>query len=84
MKQIATALFGIVAIVTIVAFFFTLRQITRQEARLTDNLRQRSVLLAESLRDTIEPYFINDESDAHLQKTINKFSDRERKIYLAK
>ncbi len=83
MKQIATALFGIVAIVTIVAFFFTLRQITRQEARLTDNLRQRSVLLAESLRDTIEPYFINDESDAHLQKTINKFSDRERIFGLA-
>lgn len=77
MKQIITALLIIVLIVSLIAVAFTINQVKNEEQRLTTDLQHRSTLLAESLRETIEPNFIN-KSDQYLQTIVEKFADRER------
>ena len=59
MKQIITALLIIVLTVSLIAVTFTINQVKNEEQRLTVDLQHRSILLAESFRETIEPNFIN-------------------------
>lgn len=82
MKQITIVFFGIVVAITLIAISFTFRQASREQERLVYNLQQRSILLAESLRETIEPNFIN-KSESQIQKILQKFTDRERLAGLA-
>ena len=77
MKQIITALLIIVLTVSLIAVTFTINQVKNEEQRLTVDLQHRSILLAESFRETIEPNFIN-KSDEYLQTIVEKFADRER------
>ncbi|TSC77436.1 MAG: trehalose 6-phosphate synthase [Parcubacteria group bacterium Gr01-1014_29] len=46
------------------------------------DLERRSILVAETLRETIEPNFVN-KSEEYLQKVVEKFADRERLAGLA-
>lgn len=82
MKQIIAIVFIIAIIVGFVAFSFTLKQVDQEETRLSVDLQHRSTLLAESLRETVEPNFIN-KSDENLQAVVEKFANRERLAGLA-
>jgi len=67
--------------VSLVSFGFTFRQVNQEQLVLTINLEQRASLLADSLKESVEPYYTSDLSfsrQASLQKTVNKFANRER------
>ncbi|MBI2040329.1 trehalose-6-phosphate synthase, partial [Candidatus Microgenomates bacterium] len=77
MKQIFAAVFVIIVIISFIVVAFTLTQVQQEEQRLKDGLEQRSILLAESLKETVQPNFIN-KSDQQLQKLVDKFEDKQR------
>lgn len=77
MKQIITVLLIIISIVSLIILAFTIDQVSQEEERLTTELQYRSTLLAQSLRESVEPNFIN-KSDSYLQSVVERFSDNER------
>lgn len=77
MKQVIVALFFIVSVISLVVIAFTVNQVGQEEQRLKSDLQYRSTLLAESLKETIEPNFIN-KSHVYLQDVVERFSSRER------
>ena len=77
MKQILAAVFIIVIITSIIVVIFTVNQVQEEDQRLKANLEQRSILLADSLKETVQPNFIN-KSDQQLQNLVNKFESEER------
>lgn len=77
MKQIVYAVFFIVTIISLIVVLFTYNQVNREETRLKNDILYRSTLLAESLRETVEPNFIS-KSDAYLRTVVEKFSTKER------
>jgi len=77
MKQIIISLLVIVAVVTLIVISFTITQVNQEEQRLKSDIQYRSTLLAESLRETVEPNFIN-RSEANLKNVVEKFTDKER------
>ena len=77
MRQIFVALLVIVAVVTLVVVTFTINQVSNEEQRLESDLEYRSILLAESLKESVEPNFVN-KTPENLQGIINRYSDRER------
>ena len=81
MKQIITAILLIVLAVSLVVVSFTFQQADQEQKNLTLDLQHRSSLLAESLIDTVQPYVINNNT-YYLQKTVDKFTDRERLVGL--
>ncbi|MES3032221.1 MAG: hypothetical protein V4699_03200, partial [Patescibacteria group bacterium] len=81
MKYIFTIIGSVVVTVTIVAFFFNLNQVNKEQVTLTTNLEQRAILLADSLKETVEPSYVNSSGDplkTSLQRTVDKFANRER------
>ncbi len=81
MKYIFTIIGSVVITVTLVAFFFNLNQVNQEKATLTINLEQRATLLADSLKESVEPLYTNSSQESlqtSLQKTVNKFANRER------
>lgn len=52
MKQIFAAVFVIIVIISFIVVAFTLTQVQEEEQRLKVNLEQRSILLADSLKET--------------------------------
>ncbi|KKR31230.1 MAG: Alpha,alpha-trehalose-phosphate synthase (UDP-forming) [Candidatus Gottesmanbacteria bacterium GW2011_GWC2_39_8] len=82
MKQIFAAIFLITVIVTLIAVSFTFNQASNEEKRLRNDIQYRSTLLAESLRETIEPNFIN-KSEKYLQDVVEKYANKERFAGLA-
>lgn len=77
MRQIFIAVFVIIVIITSIVAAFTLTQVQQEEQRLKTGLEQRSILLADSLKETVQPNFIN-KSDEQLQRLVNKFETQER------
>lgn len=77
MRQIIVALLLIVTVVALIVTAFTINQVNQEEQRLKSDLQYRSTLLAESLKETVEPNFIN-KSDQYLQNMVEKFTDKER------
>lgn len=77
MRQIFVAVFVIIVIITSIVVAFTLTQVQQEEQRLKASLEQRSILLADSLKETVQPNFIN-KSDEQLQKLVDKFESQER------
>lgn len=82
MKQLVSVAGLVVLVVGLIVLVFTLGQVGREEKRLTADLEYRSNLLAESLKEAVEPQFI-DRSTQYLQLVVNKFADRERLVGLA-
>lgn len=72
----------IIAIVSLVSIFFAFNQVTTEKERLTNDIRYRSSLLAGSLKESVEPNFIN-KSDAYLQSVVERFADKQRIAGLA-
>ena len=77
MRQIFAVVFVIIVIISFIVVAFTLTQVQEEEQRLKANLEQRSILLADSLKETVQPNFIN-KSDEQLQKLVDKFESQER------
>ena len=82
MKQTIAFIIGsVVVAVSLVAFAFTLKQVEQESTTLTTNLEQRAQLLSDSLKESVEPYYANNSpvsSQTSLQKTVDKFANRER------
>ncbi len=77
MKQIIAAVLIIVAIISLIVIAFTVNQVSYEQQRLQSDLQYRSTLLADSLKETIEPNFIN-KSDDYLQSVVERFTSKER------
>lgn len=77
MKQFLGAILLILGVITLIVIAFTLNQVGQEEQRLRVDLQHRSTLLAESLKETVEPNFVN-KSDQYLQSVVKKFDNRER------
>lgn len=77
MKQIILVLLAIVIVISLVVATFTIDQVSREDQRLKSDLQYRSTLLAESLKETVEPNFIN-KSEDYLQNVVKRFTDKER------
>lgn len=77
MKQIIITVLIIVVIISLIVTAFTVTQVENENQRLKSDLQYRLTLLAESLRETIEPNFIS-KSDPYLQSVIEKFTTKER------
>lgn len=77
MKQILAAILVIVTVITLIVITFTMNQVSQEEQMMKSDLQYRSTLLAESLKETVEPNFIN-KSEAYLQNVVKKFTDKER------
>lgn len=82
MKQIFIAVFAIVVIISFIVVAFTLTQVQEEDQRLKINLEQRSILLADSLKETVQPNFIN-KSGEQLQKLVDRFENQERLVGMA-
>src|SRR3989344_1998510 len=81
MKYIFAIIGSVVVAVSLVALGFNIRQVDQERATLTTNLEQRASLLADSLKESVEPYYANSiqsSFQASLQKVVNKFANRER------
>lgn len=77
MRQIFAAVFVVIVIISFIVVVFTLTQVQEEDQRLKVNLEQRSILLADSLKETVQPNFIN-KSDEQLQRLIDRFESQER------
>src|SRR3990167_2746255 len=82
MKRIIAAILLIIAIVSLTVVFFAFTQVTNEELRLRNDIQYRTTLLAESLRETVEPNFIN-KSEKYLQGVVEKYANKERFAGLA-
>lgn len=82
MKQILAAVLAIVFIVSLIAISFTFTQVSQESTRLENDIQYRSSLLANSLKESVEPNFIN-KSDKYLQGVVERFADEKRIAGLA-
>ena len=81
MRYIFAIIGSVVLAVSLVALGFNIRQVDQERATLTTNLEQRASLLADSLKESVEPYYANSTQPSFqnsLQKVVNKFANRER------
>lgn len=81
MKQIIISIIIIVTIISLIVVAFTVTQAEKENQRLKSDLQYRSTLLSDSLKEAVEPNFIN-KSQSQLQYLINKFEDKERLVGL--
>jgi len=82
MKRVLAAILLIVAIASSITVAFTVSQVEREEKRLRADIQYRSTLVAESLRESVEPNFIN-KSNQYLQGVVERFATKERFAGLA-
>lgn len=77
MKQIIVVLLAIVIVIGLIVAAFTIDQVSREDQRLKSDLENRSTILADSLKETVEPNFKSN-SDIYLQTVLEKLVNQER------
>ncbi len=77
MKQLLAAVIAVVVIISLIAIYFTWTQVNSESKRLTGDIQYRSYLVDESLKESVEPNFIN-KSNAYLQTVVENFVDKQR------
>lgn len=82
MKQFFTIIAVVISIVSLVVLSFTLRQAGERHTSLENDLQVRTALLADSLKESIRPSYLNNATTT-IQKTLDKFAGRERLLGLA-
>ena len=82
MKHIFSVVIGVIITVSLVVLGFTLEQINEQKKSFSADLEYRTGLLADSFKESIEPYYLSN-STTSLQKVLDRFADRQRLIGLA-
>ena len=68
---------SIIVVVSAIAFLLTLWQVQQEKEGLRRDLDRRTSLLAESLRETIEP-LVGQPQTARIQQIVEKFGNREK------
>lgn len=82
MKQFFVIIFGVTVLVSLVVFGFTVKQADQERQSLADDLQYRTRLLADSLKESVEPGFSADSAQT-VQKLLDKFGGRKRLAGLA-
>ncbi|MEK7208032.1 MAG: trehalose-6-phosphate synthase, partial [Patescibacteria group bacterium] len=82
MKQILLITFGAIVAVSLAVFAFTFNQVNEERLNLAADLQYRTRLLADSLKESVEPNFASN-STATLQRIVDRFTDRERIVGMA-
>lgn len=81
MKHILLITAGTILAVSAIVFGFTYTQVNEERLNLAADLQYRTRLLADSLKESVEPNFTAN-STSTLQKIVSKFADRERIVGL--
>lgn len=76
-RQIYSVLLFVIAVLGLVLFSTTYFQSKEEEQQLRSDLERRSILLSESLRESIEPLIPAADKD-QLKRIVDKFAGRER------
>src|SRR3989338_5934426 len=79
MKITLRLIFSLIVVIALVAFGFSFWQAHQEESRLKNELERRANIIADSLKESIEPLLSSGSSDS-LKRIVNKFSNRERLI----
>ncbi len=82
MKQFFASVAAVVFVVSLVVLGFTVRQVHEQRLTLTDDLERRTSFLADSLKESVRPSYIQNATST-LQNLLDKFVGRERLLGLA-
>lgn len=82
MKRIIGSILFLVLVASLITVAFTINQVAQEEKSLQADLQYRSTLVAESLRESVEPNFIN-KSNTYLQGVVERFATKERFAGLA-
>lgn len=82
MRQVFLITAGVVLAVSAIVGIFTLAEVRREQADLTARLQSRSLVLAESLAENIEPFYLS-RATSSLQRIIDRFVSTERLAGLA-
>jgi len=77
MKITIRLILYLVFVITAAAVAFSFRHARWEEIRLKNDLERRANIIADSLRESIEPLLFNDSSES-IKRIVNKFSNRER------
>ena len=81
MRQIIFIVGGVLAAVTFVAIGFAFIQTNKEELVLTSRLQSRTQVIADSLAESIEPFY-SKQATTSIQKVVNRMTDNERVIGL--
>jgi trehalose 6-phosphate synthase len=82
MKQIISIVLIIFSVISLITATFTINQVYQENIRLENDLQYRSSLLADGLKESVEPNFIN-KSDEYLQLLVERYANRQRIAGLA-
>ncbi|MBI4309181.1 MAG: trehalose-6-phosphate synthase [Candidatus Omnitrophica bacterium] len=82
MKITLRLIFFLVAAVALVAVVFSYWQVRQEEYRLKSDLEKRASVIADSFKIAVEPFLLSDNAQ-HLQRIVDKFSNRERLLGIA-
>ncbi len=82
MKQTVLLILGMIAIISVIIFGFALNQVRVEQISLASDLESRTRLLAESLKESVEPLYLSNSEEA-LQSVMDRFTDRQRLLGLA-
>jgi len=82
MNQFWSIIIGIFVLTCIVVFGFTFFQVQERRASSVSDLKYRTQILSESLKESIEPAYIAN-SKTSLQKILDKFTNNQRLMGLA-
>lgn len=82
MKRLLIIVVGVVLAVGLIVLGFTYKQTSQEESALVADLQYRTRILADSLKESIEPAYLNN-SVTTLQRVVDKFTDRQRLAGLA-
>ena len=79
MKITIRLIFFLVVVIAVAASSFSFWQAREEESRLKNELERRASVIADSLKESIEPLLLNTSPES-LKRIVNKFSNRERLI----
>src|SRR4030042_2602318 len=77
MKITLRLVVSLVLVVALVAFAFSFYQVQEEKIRLTSDLERRTIVLAESLQESVTPLFKSD-SPEKLNRFVQRFGNRDR------
>ena len=77
MKQLLAAVGVVIIIISLIAVYFTWTQVNSESLRLQNDIQYRSYLVVDSLKESVEPNFVN-KSNTNLQRDVENFADKQR------
>lgn len=82
MKRIISVILILFASLSLVSIALTYIQVDKESLRLENDIKYRSSQLAEGLRESVEPNFVN-KSDVYLQDLVERYTNKNRIAGLA-